>query len=238
MWVPAWDAVQALPGDGASKSQVFPDWGDVQLHIVQLCSCTLCSCAAKCNSVKDALHWSWVHQCNAVHFWPTGHRVHPIAPNAPHRLHPPLRKCNVSQFYAMFCNVLQYFATFCNILQRFATYRNAEDSMQPRSSSANVQKAGYSSLSWSNTKYKYINIKFKTKQGRCETPISWDMDFAIQSFFYPNMMGGRVTHFETAKNFCCMERIKGRLGIIKKNWAKGSVNQLSVERFVRNKQKN
>ena len=64
------------------------------------------------------------------------------------------------------------------------------------------------------------------------------MDFAIQSFFYPNMMGGRVTHFETAKNFCCMERIKGRLGIIKKNWAKGSVNQLSVERFVRNKQKN
>ena len=46
-------------------------------------------------------------------------------------------------------------------------------------------------------------------------------------------MGGRVTHFETAKNFCCMERIKGRLGIIKKNWAKGSVNQLSVERFVR-----
>ena len=47
-----------------------------------------------------------------------------------------------------------------------------------------------------------------------------------------------MTHFETAKNFCCMERIKGRLGIIKRNWAKGTVNQLSVERFVRNKEKN
>ena len=68
-----------------------------------------------------------MHQCNAVHFWPTGHRVHPIAPNAPHRLHPPLRKCNVSQFYAMFCNVLQYFAMFCNVLQylqNFAAFCN------------------------------------------------------------------------------------------------------------------
>ena len=153
-----------------------------------MCSCAVAHCAAKCNSVKDALHWSWVHQCNAELSAPVqcSAFLADWAPSASYRTQctpPPPSAIAQVQCITILCNVLQCFATFCNILQRFATYRNAEDSMQPRSSSANVQKAGYSSLSWSNTKYKDINIKFKTKQGRCETPISWDMDFAIQSFF-------------------------------------------------------
>ena len=150
--------MQALPGDGASKSQVFPDWGDVQL-----CSCTLCRCCkmqfsqrctgVECTSAMQCIFGRLGTECIL------SHPMHPTAS---------IRHCAS----AMYHNSMQCFATFCNILQHFATYRNAEDSMQPRSSSANVQKAGYSSLSWSNTKYKDINIKFKTKQGRCETPIS------------------------------------------------------------------
>ena len=169
MWVPAWDAVQALPGDGASKSQVFPDWGDVQL-----CSCTLC-CKMQFSQRCTALELSAPVQCRVectsamqCIFGRLGTECilsHPMHPTAS------IRHCAS----AMYHNSMQCFATFCNIckiLQRFVTYRNAEDSMQPRSSSANVQKAGYSSLSWSNTKYKDININFKTKQGRYENPIS------------------------------------------------------------------
>ena len=155
--------MQALPGDGASKSQVFPDWGDVQL-----CSCTLCRCCKMQFSQRcTALELSAPVQCSAF--------LADWAPSASYRTQctpPPPSAIAQVQCITILCNVLQRFAIFCNILQRFATYRNAEDSMQPRSSSANVQKAGYSSLSWSNTKYKDINIKFKTKQGRCETPIS------------------------------------------------------------------
>ena len=141
----------------------------------------MCSCAVVLqNAIQSKMHCTGVECTSAMQciFGRLGTECilsHPMHPTASIRHCASAMYHNSMQCFATFCNILQCFATFCNIckiLQRFVTYRNAEDSMQPRSSSANVQKAGYSSLSWSNTKYKYIKIKFKTKQGRCETPIS------------------------------------------------------------------
>ena len=136
-----------------------------------MCSCAVTHCAVVLqNAIQSKMHCTGVECTSAMQciFGRLGTECilsHPMHPTAS------IRHCAS----AMYHNSMQCFATFCNIckiLQRFVTYRNAEDSMQPRSSSANVQKAGYSSLSWSNTKYKDININFKTKQGRYENPIS------------------------------------------------------------------
>ena len=121
MWVPAWDAVQALPGDGASKSQVFPDWGDVQL-----CSCTLC-CKMQFSQRCTALELSAPVQCRVecasamqCIFGRLGTECilsHPMHSTASIRHCASAMYHNSMQCFAMFCNVLQHFAAFCNISQ-------------------------------------------------------------------------------------------------------------------------
>ena len=151
--------MQALPGDGASKSQVFPDWGDVQL-----CSCTLC-CKMQFSQRCTGVECTSAMQCIFGRLGTECILSHPMHPTASIRHCASAMYHNSMQCFAMFCNVLQHFAAFCNISQ--CRGLNAAQIII-----CQCAKGRISSLSWSNTKYKYIKIKFKTKQCRCETPIS------------------------------------------------------------------